>query len=77
MKLIHHATTCICVDGPYPEQDQDGDEIPAFVVAFQDDEGNDTQTPERYYHYNAAVRRGQELARQHPTLELVIDASRP
>jgi hypothetical protein len=42
-----------------------------------DDDGNEAGPVETCYSYIAATRLGERLKRQHPTLELVIDARPP
>jgi hypothetical protein len=62
------------VDGPYPTQGQDGDEIPEWVVLLADDEGDDCGPITRSDSYAAAVECGRELSRQH-RLPLEIEAT--
>ena len=68
--------TCIIVDGPFPDTDRDGEEIATYSVCKADDDGNEVGKVQVYDSYAAAVSQGEEMVRQNPKLELVIEASR-
>lgn len=68
--------TCVIVDGPYSAgiSAEIGDEVPEWVVALCDDEGDDINTY-TCASYASAMELGRVLARE-MKVELVIEAMR-
>lgn len=67
---------CVTVDGPYSSgiSEEIGDEIPEWVVALSDDEGDDIKTY-NCASYESAMELGKLIARE-MNVELVIEAMR-
>lgn len=66
--------TAIYCDGPFPDADQYGDEMPTWFVWMEDDAGNSSRH-DICYSYDAAVELFEYLARLHPGLERVFEAT--
>jgi len=61
-------------DGPQPEQNKDGDEIPVWVVYVGDSEAEPTGTVYTCHQYQAAERLARQMAADR-RLDFVHDAS--
>lgn len=56
--------SAVCVDGPFPEQDRHGDEIPVWTITMIDSNDNETLVC-RHYTYQSAVDDALALCKQH------------
>lgn len=65
--------TCIIVDGPYPDVDRYGDEIPYWTVCAAGDDGEPTGKIYTCYTHGKALALGRTMAHDR-RLELVNDS---
>ncbi len=66
-------STCILVDGPFPDVNHDGDEIPTWSVFAADDELEPAGTVYRFFSYVKAVELAKKMAKDR-RVELVLEA---
>lgn len=66
---------CVVCDGPFPTTDWEGEEIPEWVVAVEDEDGNEVGNVYRVFSHSKAVNLAMKIARDRK-LELVDESMR-
>ena len=66
---------CVHCDGPFPDIDREGEEIPVWFVCCEDEDGNEVGKVYRCSTYAGAVGLADKMALDR-NLELVMEASR-
>lgn len=74
-KLPHRSgATCVVCDGPYPDQDREGEEIPVWSVFVADDDGNEIGKVYKCYSQRSAESLAAKIAKDR-RLELVRESA--
>ena len=67
------ALRAVFFDGPQPDRNHDGDEIPTWSVYVGDEEGIPVDSVYRFFSFGAAERLAQRIADDRG-IELIVDA---